>query len=239
MVAISTPIRLPGIAGFPGSFASDLAASFREEVLAEIDAVVLTLQSRVERIEMDGQHALEKARRLRRLGGVADLTQPISVMRGILADCETAVADWDSVNLPRLDSDRHGPAQGLIRDVIRTVGSELASVRDRVRALLGDLEAEQSAPMPSEDTTPIARGLEAYRDALTSALAAFSVGEIAAGVIEAGGEIVPVLEVQLGVVDDQAAVIEREQIAHAEVAALDPSLVGLFAIEYVRSDAAA
>lgn len=241
MVAITAPIRLHDLPMERASFVSSVATAQLAASLNEAEDLIERLPAAHTSFKLSIEDALAKARRLRRLGIAPDLTEAIRSVRDTIAYYGEALSAADVVGHALAASGgEQGTASGsAISASMRQSRDLVAEIKEELQSRLKELEKEQARPVPPEHEAPIGRALLAYGAALRSALAPFGVGAITPDVADVLGDFIPVLRVDLANARDVAAVIDCEQIAHTAVEALDPSLMGIFAIEYVWPETAA
>jgi len=238
MVAVGAPIRFAPLAlpEFPGSLFRADDHGQGEAVLAEVQALCATVESRRASLLASARKALADARFLKKLGVNADLAQPIGELSASLPDLSQGVDSMARAlaGLRTRSQDRGGAASQTVLGAAALIEAAMTGLREDAANILRDLISEQAIPpAPSEDA-PLSRALEAYGCALGELLPSGMIESFEPEITQIAGEIVPALRVQLRSPVPHEALIALEQDAHARVAADDPSLVGLFAIDYVR-----
>jgi hypothetical protein len=116
------------------------------------------------------------------------------------------------------------------------VDEAIAALESTCTELADYMEAIRTATagsLPPAEAAPVNRAFAAYRAAILRHMPDARIADDAFGLADQRGEIIPNLTVQVS--DDLPAElrIQFEELAHAEVEAIDPSLGGLLSIRYV------
>lgn len=242
MVAVSAPIRMTplGLSDFPGSLLRAHEGAEVEAFVGEAEHICATIESRRASLAASARKALADARFLKKLGVSADLAEPIANLSAALPDLSDGVAAMARAVARFRASSQHrvGPGADALLEGTVLIEAELIGLRDDAAAILRELLAEQAALPAPPDDAPLNRAFEAYGAALGDILPSGAIERCDPDVVQIAGEIVPTLRVQLRCSIPPEQLILLEQDAHARVAALDPSCVGLFAIDYVRPSSA-
>lgn len=237
MVALQAPIQLPPLSlpHFPGTLMGGGTSAEAQALLGEVESLCATLVRRRASLSCSARKAIEDARSLKKLGVSADLGQPIEELSAALPDVAAAMAATARAvaGFRAAARQRPGNQTEATLETVLLVDAELRALHDEASAVLRDLETEQAVAPPPAEAAPLSQAFDAYVPALKAAFPEGTIEAFTPGISQLAGELIPILTVRLREQLLADRLVALEQDAHALVAAEDPSLVGLFAIDYV------
>jgi hypothetical protein len=174
---------------------------------------------------------IRQADQLRALGIGLDVTNELAM----LAERHrmiSGVVDWLQSARPTAVQLRPAVAlslQPVVDEAIAALESTCTELADYMEAI----RTATAGSLPPAEAAPVNRAFAAYRAAILRHMPDARIADDAFGLADQRGEIIPNLTVQVS--DDLPAElrIQFEELAHAEVEAIDPSLGGLLSIRYV------
>jgi hypothetical protein len=243
LAAIAHPVALRSFAVPSASATTRLQAISNASAI--IDSATDRLDDKLPIFQRKMEEALGDARRLRALGLRGDFTAMIHAIEAELHELKRNTLDLAEGVAAISTSLRAWSGWRGFLDRFRLRGTVTTARRAHGIAfqhlmLLNDflekLKAERDAPLPPPEEAPVNRAFDAYRNAFRRTLPRAAISDEALSISEIAGEILPVLTIQHPAPISGEARLAAESAAHAEVEALDPSLVGMLAFDHVSTD---
>jgi hypothetical protein len=237
-------VVIPSLTRLEASDASDLLsvagdvfrvpwpdAAFSGDAVLEMRELIDRLNSGREHGASAVARVIRQADQLRALGIGLDVTNELAM----LAERHrmiSGVVDWLQSARPTAVQLRPAVAlslQPVVDEAIAALESTCTELADYMEAI----RTATAGSLPPAEAAPVNRAFAAYRAAILRHMPDARIADDAFGLADQRGEIIPNLTVQVS--DDLPAElrIQFEELAHAEVEAIDPSLGGLLSIRYV------
>lgn len=252
MIAITAPVALRSFDLPSLRIGADFTHQLNTRAADQAQALAEMMETQ-SRSDAAMARVLRSARQVRALGLRPDVAHIIQAAEEALPILEASVRNMAEAELKlrslspsglrgRLRAwlqPRVASAEARLLELGSVASREAAASCSRVRAFLNELQELHKAPTLPPEEAPVNRAFNLYRTAILKHMPDAEIADDGLIVTDLQGIVTPVLTVRVGDVRGGEDRISFEELAHADVEAVDPSLVGLLAIDYVPTAAAA